>query len=297
MRRLRSFTLEQPASVREAVQLLVDGGGAARVLAGGTDLIADMKLGRAYPPLVVNLKRIEGLDLIESTAEGTRIGALARIGTLERSPVVQHSHAALWQAARVLASPSVRALATIGGNLGRASPASDTAPPLIVHGARVQVEGSNGSRVVPVDHFHRGPGVSCLAPDEIITAVLLPNPAGPAGSAYHKVGRRAGGWDIAVVGVAAALRLGSAGEVADIRIALASVGPTPLRVPEAEAAILGREPVYRVLAAGAEIAAEEIRPISDVRASASYRRTLARVVTLRTLSDALERARQEACSR
>lgn len=297
MRRLRSFTLEQPASVQEAVQLLVDGGGAARVLAGGTDLIADMKLGRANPPVVVNLKRIEGLDLIESIAEGTRIGALARIGTLEHSPLVQQRHAALWQATRVLASPSVRALATIGGNLGRASPASDTAPPLIVLGARVQVEGSEGSRVVPVDHFHRGPGVSCLAADEIITAVLLPNPAGPAGSAYHKVGRRAGGWDIAVVAVAAAVRLGAAGEVADVRIALASVGPTPLRVPEAEAAILGREPIDRVLAAGAEIAAEEIRPISDVRASASYRRTLARVVTLRTLRDALDRARQEACAR
>lgn len=307
MNRLRPFTLHQPASIEEAVRLLAAAGGTARPLAGGTDLLIDMKLGTTRPPVVVNLKRIRGLDGIDRVEGGTRIGALVRICALESSTVVRERYPALWQATRTLGTRPIRNLATIGGNLGRSSPASDMAPPLIVHGALVEVEGPAGRRTVPIDEFHVGPGASCLAAGEIVTSVFLPDPPPGAGSAFHKLGKRGGGWDIALVGVAAGVVLagvgeaggdgdpggdGDAGKVADVRIALSSVAPTPLRARAAEAWLRGRPPSEESLAEAARLAAEETRPISDVRASASYRRSLARVLALRTLREAVSLARQ-----
>lgn len=292
MNRLRPFTLHQPTSIGEAVQLLAAEGGAARLLAGGTDLLVDMKLGTLRPPAIVNLKRIRGLDRIEPVDGGTRIGALARISAIEASALVRARHTALWQASRSLGTRPIRNLATIGGNLGRSSPASDMAPPLIVHGALVQVEGPAGTRSVPVEDFYLRPGVSCLATGEIVTSVLLPDPSPGTGSAFRKLGKRGGGWDIALVGVSAGIVLGGAGEVTDARIALSSVAPTPLRARAAEAWLRGRPPSEENLAEAAQLAAEETRPVTDVRASASYRRSLARVLALRTLRDAVSLAQQ-----
>ena len=294
MKRLRPFALYQPTSVREAVELLAAQGGEARVLAGGTDLLVDMKLGRVRPPAVINLKRIKGLDRIDRVEGGIRIGSLVPISAIESSALVQRKHNALWQASRVLATQPVRNLATIGGNLGRASPASDMAPPLIIHGSLIEIEGVKGSRLVPAEAFHSGPGASCLTPDEIITSVLLPEPTGRTGSAYRKLGKRGGGWDIALVGVGVGIRLDKTGEIADARIVLASVGPTPLRALTAEAGLRGAVPTEESLAEAAQTAAAETRPITDLRATASYRRSLARVLTLRTLRDALYLAQREA---
>ncbi len=294
MNRLRPFTLHLPTSVAEAVQVLAAADGSARLLAGGTDLLIDMKLGRARPHALVNLKRIPGLDRIEAVEGGTRIGALARVSAIEASPLVRERFPALWQASRSLATLPVRNLATIGGNLGRGSPASDVAPPLIVHGALVEIEGPAGRRSVPIEAFHLGPGATCLVAGEIITAVFLPDPSPRAGSAFRKLGKRGGGWDIALVGVAAGVVLGEAGQLVDACIALASVAPTPLRVREAEAALRGRPPSEENLAEAARIAAAEARPISDVRASAAYRRSLTRVLVMRTLLNAVAVARQGA---
>ena len=203
---------------------------------------------------------------------------------------MREKHNALWQASRVLATRPVRNLATIGGNLGRASPASDLAPPLIVHGALIQIEGREGRRLVPVEEFHLGPGVSCLGLRRDHHRRLPAGPTARTGSAYRKLGKRGGGWDIALVGVAASVRLGEAGEIADARIALASVGPTPLRARMAEAGLSRRPADRREPGEAAETAAAETRPITDLRASASYRKSLARVLTLRTLHDALSLA-------
>lgn len=287
MNRLRPFTLHQPTSVEEAVQLLAAADGSARLLAGGTDLLIDMKLGRARPPELVNLKRIPGLDGIEPVAGGARIGALARVSAIAASALVRERWPALWQASGHLGSQPVRNLATIGGNLGRGSPAGDMTPPLIVHGALVEVAGRAGTRTLPVEDLHVGPGVTCLAADEIITAVVLPDPGPGTGSAYRKLGKRGGGWDIALVGVAAGIVLGAAGDVTDARIALASVAPTTLRARAAEAVLIGSAPSEERLAQAAAAAAEEARPISDVRATAAYRRSLVRVMALRALRDAL----------
>lgn len=292
MNRLRPFTLHQPTSVEEAVHLLAASGGAARLLAGGTDLLIDMKVGRARPAELVNLKRIGGLDRIEPFAGGTRIGALVRVSAIASSVFVRERYPALLEASSHLASQPVRHLATIGGNLGRGSPAGDMTPPLIVHGAVVEAVGPAGTRSLPIEDLHVGPGTTCLAADEIITAVVLPDPPAGAGSAYRKLGKRGGGWDIALAGVAAGVVLRADGEVADARIALASVAPTTLRARGAEAALLGGPPTEARLADAAAAAAADARPISDIRAGAAYRRSLVRVLALRSLLDAVDRARQ-----
>jgi len=290
LKRLREFDYHEPTSLDEAVQILAKAGGGARVLAGGTDLVVDMKTGRMRPSTVVNLKRIPGLSGVEDDAGGTRIGALTKVTAVEASLLVQQRHPALAQAASILASPPVRALATIGGNVGRASPASDLGPALIVHEARAAVVGVDGDRDELVEDLYVGPGATSLAPSDIITFFTLPQPPPGFGSAHVKLGKRGSGTDIALAGVSASVVIGDGGEILDCRIALASLGPTPFRAFATEAMLRDEMPTEAVLAAVATSAAGETKPISDMRASASYRTTLARVLTLRALRGAVRSA-------
>jgi len=293
MKRLRPFAYVEPATLAEAIRALATGGPGSRLLAGGTDLVVDMKTGRMRPPTVVNLKRVPGLKGIEVVDGGTRIGALTPVIAIERSTVVQERHPALAQAAAILASPPVRALATIGGNIGRASPASDLAPPLIVHRAVANIQGIDGPRSEPVEDLYAGPGSTTLAGHDVIESVFVPESLPGFGSAHLKMGARGGGTDIAKVGVSAGLILGEAGEITDVRIVLASVAPTPMRAVQAEGVLRGAQPTDEVLSAAAEAAAGECHPISDLRASATYRVSLTRVLTKRALEAALAIARGE----
>jgi carbon-monoxide dehydrogenase medium subunit len=291
MKRLRRFTYSEPATLQEAIATLVEGENPC-VLAGGTDLVVDMKVERMRPSSVVNLKHIPGLTGIEPVDGGTRIGALTKVTAIELSSVVRERHPAIAEAAGVLASPPVRGLATIGGNIGRASPASDLAPPLIVHRATATIEGHDGSRDEPVESLYRGPGATTLATDDIITSVFVPESPQRFGSAHLKIGTRGGGTDIAVVGVSAGVTLDESGTIQDARIVLASVAPTPIRALAAETALAGVAPSEEVLAAAAGMAAAECRPISDLRASASHRLALTKVLTVRALRAALVVARE-----
>lgn len=291
MKRLREFAYHEPASLDDAVRLLAAAGEGACVLAGGTDLIVDMKMGRMRPTTVVNLKRIPGLAGINDDEGGTRIGALTKVPVIEASRLVQERHPALAQAASILASPTVRALATIGGNVGRASPASDLGPALIVHDARAVIAGADGSRDELVEDLYLGPGETSLATSDIITHFTLPEPPPRFGSAHVKLGKRGSGTDIAMAGVSASVVVGDAGEILDCRIALASLGPTPFRAFATESLLRAEPPTDELLAQAAEMASGEARPIGDMRASASYRTTLARVLTLRALREALESTR------
>lgn len=290
MKRLREFAYHEPVTLGEAVQILAAAGDGARVLAGGTDLIVDMKTGRMRPSTIVNLKRIPGLTGVDDDEGGTRIGALTKVPVVENSQLVQERHPALAQAASILASPPVRALATIGGNVGRASPASDLGPALIVHEARATIEGAEGSRTELVDDLYVGPGATSLAPSDIITSFNLPQPPPGFGSAHVKLGKRGSGTDIALAGVSASVVIGGSGEIVDCRIALASLGPTPFRATGTESLLRSELPTEALLAAAAESASGEAKPIGDMRASASYRTRLARVLTLRALHGAMESA-------
>jgi carbon-monoxide dehydrogenase medium subunit len=290
LKRLRGFDYHEPVSLDEAVRLLAAADEDARVLAGGTDLVVDMKTGRVQPSTVVNLKRISGLDAVEDDEGRTRIGALTKVTAVEVSRLVQDRHPALAQAASTLASPPVRGLATIGGNVGRASPASDLGPALIVHDAWAVVTGVAGSREELVEDLYVAPGATSLAQSDIITHFVLPQPLPGFGSAHVKLGKRGSGTDIALAGVSASVVAGGDGAIVDCRVVFASLGPTPFRAVGTESLLRSKLPTEALLAAAAETASGEARPIGDMRASASYRSTLARVLTLRALRGALESA-------
>lgn len=290
MKRLRVFDYYEPTSLGQAVQVLSEAGADVRLLAGGTDLVVDMKTGRMRPSTVVNLKRIPDLSGVDAVEGGLRIGALTTATLVEQSPLVQDRCPGLAQAASVLASPPVRALATIGGNVGRASPASDLGPALIVHGAVATIQGRDGVRSEPVEDLYAGPGATTLSPTDIITSFFVPDPPPAFSSAHLKLGKRGGGTDIALAGASVGVEVGKRGEILECRIVLVSLGPIPLRAVEGEAILHLQAPSETILAAAASAAADEARPIDDMRASAAYRRTLARVLTLRALREAVRSA-------
>jgi aerobic carbon-monoxide dehydrogenase medium subunit len=291
MKRLKPFEYREPKTLGEAIEILAGEGPRALLLAGGTDLLVRMKQGLVAPSLLVNLKRIVGLDRIErSAAGGLTIGTLAPIAAVERSSPLRQSHPVLIQAAGLLGSPSIRRLATLGGNVGRASPAADMVPALIVLKARIFAEGPAGKREIPVDAFFKGPGQTVLAPAEIITAIFLPDPAPAAGAAYLKLGRREG-MDCALVGVAAALSLGGDGGVDEARVALAACGPVPLRATSAEAILLAGPLDENRLREAARATAGDSSPITDMRACADYRKEMVEVLAFRALRDAWHAAR------
>lgn len=290
MKRLREFEYYEPTSLEEASRMLAEAEPDARVLAGGTDLVVDMKTGRMRPSTVVNLKRIPDLTGIEDADGGTRIGALTKVDVVEVSPLVVERHPALAQAASILASPPVRALATIGGNVGRASPASDLGPALIVSDAVATIHGVDGPRDELVEDLYTGPGATSLARSDIITALTLPARRPGFGSAHVKLGKRGSGTDIALAGASASLVIGDGGEIIDCRIALASLGPIPFRAVGSESVLRSEILTEALLEAAAEAAAGDAKPIGDMRASSAYRTRLARVLTLRALHGAVESA-------
>jgi len=291
MKRIRPFRYFEVRTVAEAVGVLAKEGDGAYPLAGGTDLLVRMKLGNLAPGALVNLKRIEGLDRIEREfGGGIRIGPLVSISAIEHSPLVFASHRALAEAAGVLGSPSIRNLGTLGGNIGRASPASDMAPSLIVLRARVRAEGPRGEREVEIGEFFKGPGATVLLSGEMITSFLLPGMAPGSGASYERLGRREG-MDCALVGAAAFMALSEKdGGVKDARVALASVAPVPLRAMKAEEVLLSGSLTEERMREAARAAASDCFPISDMRASGSYRTEMVRVLTYRALARAFRLA-------
>ncbi len=283
------FLCLYPETLREAIRTLTEEHTDAILLAGGTDVLVRMKRGEINPPVLLNLKRIGGLDRIERSDGGLTLGALTTIACVERSPLVRQSHPVLAQSAAVLGSPSIRHLATLGGNVGRASPAADTVPALIVQKARVLLEGPLGKREMEIEGFFKGPGQTWLSPGEIITSIYLPDPAPGTGATYVKLGRREGG-DCALVGVAASLAL-SGSKVIDARLALASVAPVPLRARNAEDVLLSGSINEERLKEAARVSSQDSSPISDLRAGAEYRRQMVEVLTYRALNSAWRQAR------
>ena len=292
IRRLPKFEYHAPTSLPEALGLLSQYGDRARVFAGGTDLLVAMKKRERVPAHLINLKGIEGLTEIHyDEREGLRIGGLVTLGCLERSKIVKQRFSMLWDAVNVMAAPQVRNLGTVGGNLCSAVPSADTAPPLIASGASVILSGKNDERRVLVEDFFRAPGESVLKDDEILTEVLIPDMPENAGGTYSKMTRR-DALDLSIVGVAVYLRLDENRRVCkEARIALGAVAPTPIRAPNAEGLLIDKE-VDDVLAREAgEVASQDSRPISDIRATEAYRRDMVRVLTQRGIMEACKRIR------
>jgi carbon-monoxide dehydrogenase medium subunit len=271
------------------LNLLAKYGGKARVFAGGTDLLVSMKKREVLPEHLINLKGIAKLKGIHDGKEGVKIGALVTLGEIEHSKTIRDKFGVLWDAAQVMASRQIRNLGTIGGNLCSAQPSADTAPPLIVLNASVEIISSKGKRKVPVEKFFKGPGESVLKPSEILTQIMIPNPLKKSGGVYLKLMRRAA-MDLAQVGVAACLSADSEKKTCTgVRIALGAVGSTPLRALKAEQVLLNRELNETLGKEAGKIAAREANPRSSLRASKEYRREMIEVLTKRAVMTAYDR--------
>jgi aerobic carbon-monoxide dehydrogenase medium subunit len=286
---MRRFEYVEPHTLQEAAQLLNGSAGRASLLAGGTDLLVEIKEHLRWPAQVINLKCIGGLDTLSyDDAAGLKIGALVTSRRVETSPLVLQHYAGLAQAARELGSIQVRNRATVVGNLCRASPSADTAPPLIADEARIRLFGLAGERDLPLQQFFTGPGKTVLGPDEIVMGLTLPPPAPQTGKVYLKHGRRKA-MELATVGVAVSLTL-DGGVCRQVHIVLGAVAPTPIRAYAAEAALTGQPVDEGAIQAAAEAARQECRPISDVRSSADYRRAMVGTLTARALRLARDQA-------
>ncbi len=287
---MRRFELYQPGTTEEAIALLTRHGARASLLAGGTDLLVEIKEAIRAPDVVIDAKRIPGLARLEATPEtGLSFGALVTAREIETSPTVQQHYRGLWQAVCELGSIQVRNRATIAGNVCRASPSADTLPPLIADGAALTMLGPEGERCMLLEEFFTGPGRTQLAAGEIVTGFHVPAALPGTGKCYIKHGRRKA-MELATVGVAVTLTAAN-GTCSAIRIALGAVAPTPIRARKAEAALTGAKLGDAVIASAAAIAASEATPVSNIRGSADYRRRMVEVLTIRAIHEALENIR------
>lgn len=283
-----SFTIA--TTLEEALAAVADG---ARPIAGGTDLVVGARHGKApLPENLVAIDRVEGMDQVELDGDGTRIGALLSHADLMADPLIVGSYSAIADASALVGSPSTRHLGTIGGNVMNGSPAMDTGAPLLVLGARAELvrrtESSMAGRFVPLTELWVGPGQTSAAADELLVALHLPVPQERCGSAYVRLEYRRA-MEIAVVGAAAGITLAEDGTIASAAVALAAVAPTILAVDGANDALGGLTPD----AAGpviAELASEQASPISDLRASDTYRRHCIGVMARRAVDAAARRA-------
>jgi carbon-monoxide dehydrogenase medium subunit len=286
---VRRFELALPGSVDECLEILARRGPDAKVVAGGTDLLPQLKNGLVRPAWVVDLSGVAELRTVrDADGGGLRIGASVTARELERDPRVQSRFPSLAESAALVGSIQVRNLATVGGNLCNAAPSADMAPPLLALDAEAVIAGPGGRRRVPLASFFLGVRRTVLAPGELLLEVVLPATGPGSGGSYlrHTPRREL---DIAVAGVASQLTL-SGGACGRARIALAAVAPVPLRATEAEQALQGQAITPQLIERAAELAAAAARPIDDHRGSAAFRRHLTRVLTRRTLTAALARA-------
>jgi CO/xanthine dehydrogenase FAD-binding subunit len=234
------------------------------------------------PPAVINVKRIPGLGEIDVGADAIRLGSLTTLTALIEHPIIQAEYPVLPFTARYMGSPAIRHVATVGGNLCNASPAADLSPVLLVLDAEVEIVGPAGARRLPLDRFFRGPGQTALGASELLAWLELPRKHASWAVRYERLDvRRA--MDIAIVGVAVALRRDGA-RIAEARLALGAVAPTPRRVPEAEAALLEGGLAPSAIDGAAELAMAAARPIGDVRATAEYRREMVGTLVRRALA-------------
>ena len=285
---MRRFELALPESLDDCLRLLAERGPETKLLAGGTDLLPQMKNSVVMPKRVIDLSGVARVKILESDAKGLRIGAAVPARQLEQDPRVRAGYASVAESAALIGSVQVRNLATVGGNLCNAAPSADMAPPLVALEAQAVIAGPKGERRVPLSDFFTGVRTTVLGPDELLVEIVASAPGAHSGGCYirHTPRREL---DIAVVGVASQVTLAN-GVCAKARIALAAVAPTPVRATTAEAALEGRPLTPELIERAADLAAQGARPISDQRGSADFRRHLVRVLTRRTLTTALARA-------
>jgi carbon-monoxide dehydrogenase medium subunit len=284
---LPHFEYVRPRSVKDAIRVLARHGGEAALLAGGTDLVVKMKMDRAAPGVIVDIKRLAPLGgpIKPSGRSAIAIPPLTTLAEIASSKLLGRRLPVLTATAMLMASPQVRNRATVGGNLANAAPSADMAPPLVALGARVKIHTRRGVRTIPLEEFFTGPGETVLGRTGVLGTITVPLLPRGARAAYHAHTVREA-MDLSIASAAACVHR-KGGKIVSARIVLGAVAPTPLRVPLAEEALSGTRGTEADIEAAAEAAAAAARPITDVRATDGYRRDIVRVVVRRALAEVL----------
>ena len=286
---MNNFEMIRPTTLEEAIANLAAGGEKMMPIAGGTDLIVKMKDHLLEPSTLVDLSLIKELQGITVEGDRLRIGGAVTLTEITESKPVQANGFCLAQGASEVGSTQIRNRATIGGNIGNASPAADTVPALVALGASAQVVGKDGVREIPVEELFVGPGQTVLQLTEIIASVAFPLPNENATDYYVKLGKRKA-QAISVVNAAVYLELDEQRKkFTGVRIALGSVAPTVIRAKEAEEWLVGKEVNAENIAAATSLIEKTIKPISDVRSSAEYRKQVSKKLVYKAIYEALER--------
>lgn len=290
---LNNFKYFAPKTPGEALDLAARLGSRAKVLAGGTDLIIMMKEKMIQPEYLIDINNVKEFNGISyEPGKGAVIGAATKISEVEHSPVIREKYFALHQAAGELGSVQVRTMATMGGNSCHASPAAETPTPLVALGAKIVISSVSGDRELPLDEFILGNRQNALAEGELLTQFILPDPAPNSASRYWYIGLR-DAMEIDAVNMAVNIVLEIDGRtVKDLRLVMGSVSPRPLVSVEVPGILMGKEFNSELVEKATLAAAGEAKPISDIRASAEYRREVTAVLARRLLQEAFNAARE-----
>ncbi len=284
MKLIPPFTYYKPETIEEAISLL-DEFKEAKVIAGGTDLIPLIRDGKYTPQKMVDISFIDELNFVREEGGYIKIGAATTHSDILNSKILNEKTNVLVQAVKNLGSPQIRNLGTIGGNLCNASPAADTAPPLLVLEAELLIQGSKGERRIPVKDFFLGPGKTILKRNEILREIHIPSEVGKMKGVFLKLGRREA-HTLSIVCTAVLLKADT--EFEDIRIALGAVAPIPIRAKETESYLRGKEVTEKKIDEGTEIVKKEVKPITDVRGTKEYRTEMSKVFVKRAINKALK---------
>lgn len=290
---MEAFEYKLARSIDEAVALLAENGEAARPLAGGTDLLPQLRVGRRRAERLVDIKAVrEAAELSHHPQEGLRLGASVPCHRIYRDATVARLYPALKEVAALIGGIQIQGRATLGGNLCNAAPSADAVPVLMVLGARCIIAGPQGMREALVEQFCVGPGRTVLQPGEFLVSFRIPPPCPRSGACYLRFIPR-NEMDIAVAGAGAWVALDGDGEtIAAARVALAAVAPTPLLARETAQALIGRKPSEDLIREAGALARTEARPITDMRGTTEQRRHLVAVLTRRALQAAVQRAQE-----
>ncbi len=286
---LPKFDFHEPKTLHEARQILAEYGTKAKLIAGGTDLMVNMKKKILSPQQVVSISRIGELKKLDTSGDSIRIGACFTVAELITSDAIQKNLGALGEGAKNLGTPLIRNLATIGGNLGSARPAADLPPALMAYGAQVVLSSLSGERTLSLDQFFLGPGFTAAKPDEILTEIQVPAPLPRSGAGYINIGVRKG-QDCNLVNVASYISLDPEGIIRNARIVMGCVGPIPLRALTAEKMLIGQKAESTLFSRAGAAASSDSTPIDDFRGTAVYKRDMVGVLTRRTLDIAFHEA-------
>jgi CO/xanthine dehydrogenase FAD-binding subunit len=284
---LSSLEYHRPKELLAALNLIQELRNSCQIIAGGTDIIPAIRKGTRSSLFLhmVDISSIKELDYVRKEEDYILIGAVTSLSEIEDSEMIKKNVPILAAAAGRIGSLQIRTRGTLGGNLCNASPAADTAPPLLILGARVILRGMDRQRIVPLDQFFLGPGNTIMAPNEILTEIQIPILEEQGRFNFQKLGRR-NTFSLSIVSVGIWLKVEN-GIFRKIRIALGAVAPTPMRALKTEEYFMGKRVTEKTIDHGAKVVIDEIQPISDVRASAEYRKDMAYILTRRAILSCL----------